>query len=689
MSATSLSRAPQQLPPSPEVYTGREEPLARLDMLFYGAAGKSICLSGPPGIGKTTFASKWLRMHADEFPDGQFYVDLRGNSRSGSKRPQEVREQLIQEFGAAVPSEPWEQRQLWHSLTEGLRGAVLLDNALDIAQVRPLLPGPGGGLKVIITSRHKIADPTRDCIISHELGPLDAETALETFQRGLGRKGRRRVAREQRAVRQVMSSCAGVPLKICLASALVTTFTSKQSIAALAEALTEASHSNGGLRSEGVIERNDALRALLDGAYRSLPEDVARSYRLLALLPIADFDEPVMAALCGESLDKAAETLDALVEMYLVEDSGQSRYRFHDLVFQHARRQAEYQETPTERRIARWRFFDWCLATLSGAEASLCPGRRILRRDYEALQSGPLPFTDAEEAFDWLKKRSGWLMETLRAVAADGDRHRTAWQMADAMWPIFVRLRPYNSWIEAHEIGLHGAVAAGDYDGIIRMRTSGGIGLQNAGRLDEAAEWFADALALARRHHYKWDEAQALHGIGQSDWLANRLDSAKESLIGALALRDDLGDRRGKALTRIILGDIARRSGQFGEAHDLLDQAHADLRAEGDSHDAARAIAFLGMTWADSGDIEAARRHLLQAQHTFVTLGSIPWVAYTSEMLGQVEERRGGIAVARSWYEQSLSLYKGMSPRDTKRLEDRICGLDKPEGGDSGSSASC
>lgn len=641
-----------------------------------------IVLSGPAGIGKTTLVSRWLETHPEAFPDGRVYADLHGHSPDGSARPEDVLDRFILEFGVLpAPLTLTEKRLLWHSMTEGLRLVVVLDNALDTDQVRMLLPSSTGSLTVV-TSRRRMTELAKDGIASYDLGTLDTVTAVEAFQHGLGRNGRRKVARERLAVRQIMSSCAGIPLKVCLASALVAASASRRPVAAVAAALAREDEPQDWRQGEG----DSSLRGLLDEACRRLPDDITRAYRLLSVLPANEFDEPAVAAVCAVSPQRATEILDALVEMHLVEESARGCYRIHSLVLPYVRQQAERQENVTVRRKAVRRFLDFCLATLSAAEVLLCPGRKILRRDYETFTPGPPPFADGDGALDWLKDRSGWLMAALRA-AADGGWYQTAWQMADAMWPMFLRLRPHLLWIESHEIGLAAARLAGDQDGIVRMLTSGGIGLQNAGHLDEATEWFADALASARKRHNKWDQAQALHGIGQSHWLANRFGPAEDSLTEALALRDDLGYRRGKALTRIILGDISRATGRIDEALGLLARAHADLLAEGDRHDAARAAAFLGLAYADSGDIEAAQRYLLVARHTFAIVRSVLWEARALEMLGQVKEHHGGTESARRWYEHSLQLYKGSSPRDAKRLENRIGELGKLSGGGSGSTA--
>lgn len=663
-------RVPQQAPPATGYFAGREKDLVVLDALTHSAT-RGIAISGSSGMGKTRLALHWLGTHAEVFPGGHFYADLRGHSPERPARPEEILERFLRALGVfPVPSGLSEQQRLWSSLTDGRQVAVVLDNARDAGQVRALQPGVAGNL-TMVTSRRKLAGLATDGFVLHELSQLGGDAAEGMFQWGLGRNGRRRVARELTDVRQLTASCDGRPLTVCLASAWVATSSSPHAIPALAGTLTRGT------------DRDDAVWIILDAFCRSLREDVARAYRLLALLPVREFDEAVVAAVCAVSLQQASDILDALVERDLIEESSERWFRFHDSVLPHARRQAERQETVPARRKAVRRFLDWCLATLAAAETSLCARRRLVRKEYEAAPSVPPPFTDASGALDWLEHGSGWLLDAVRA-AADGGWHRMAWQLVDAMWPLFLRRRPYILWIEAHEIGLMAARRAGDREGVVRMLTSGGIGLQNMGRLDEATQWFTDALVIARRRQDQWEEAQALHGLGQSHWLANRPGQAENVLTQALALRERLDYRRGTALTRILLGDLARTFRRLDEARDLLVRARDDLTAEGDVHDAARAAVYLGLTHADAGDVEQAQQHLLLAGQAFVKTKSVPWEARTLEMLGQVEEQRGGTATAGRWYEQSLLLYEGISPRDSKRLVDRIKSLGRLRGGGSG-----
>lgn len=212
------------------------------------------------------------------------------------------------------------------------------------------------------------------------------------------------------------------------------------------------------------IEGGYAVRGALDESYRHLPPGLAVGYRRLGLLPVVVFGTAVAAAACSVRPDEAALLLDDLAEVNLLEElgpdpvSGADRYRFHDLTRAHAADLAGELETSADRRDTVRRVVDAYLFTATAAEALLAPSHRTLPRDY-AFPPDPgqrPPFSAAPGALNWLSAELPHLMAALRAAAEHG-WDATAWQLADAMWPAFLRLRPYDLWIEAHEIGLAAA----------------------------------------------------------------------------------------------------------------------------------------------------------------------------------------------------------------------------------------
>jgi tetratricopeptide (TPR) repeat protein len=682
---------PRQLPPVPNHFVNRSDELAELDRLAlsFQNGPAIVVISGPPGVGKTTLARRWLLGNADSFPGGHFYADLRGHSAGGPARPSELLAELLRSVGSEeIPTELTARAALWRSVTADTRVALLLDNAVSAAQVRPLLPGAGPAVAAV-TSRNQMTGLGMDGAAFLSLGVLATRDSMTLLSRRIGAE---RIRREPQAALVMAEACGGLPLAVCVAGARVAA-RPRQPLAAVARALSgDGEGILDALRVEGAF----AVRAALQESYRLLPAETAAGYRRVGLAPVPVLTPPVAAAACGIEVAAADRLLDELVEANLLEDigpdprTGLSRFRFHDLVHAHARELAEETETAEGIDRAVRRVVDYHLAVATAAEALLTPSHRTQRRDY-AEPPLPPPFTDAAGALRWLDAERSQLMTVLRTAE---QRHWNAvvWQLADALWPLFLRLRPYDLWIEAHQAGVAAARRAGDRNGISRMLTSGGTGLRAAGRLEEALSWFRQALDAAREEVTRLtategagsgqrelslarkQEAQALHGLGQTHRLAGRLEDARAHFVQALLLREEIGYRRGTALTRLSLGDTALAAGRPDEAIPYLDRARTDLLAEGDRYDAARALAFLGRAHArrDGARQETAESRLRQALAEFEETGSLHWQARVQEMLGEGAEERGDVERARDWYEQSLARYEPISETDRHRLEGRL-----------------
>ncbi|MCA1220599.1 ATP-binding protein [Streptomyces sp. 8L] len=676
---------PRQLLPVSSTFTGRSSELAFLENLMEdgGAAVRGpalVVVSGAPGIGKTALVSRWLTERADGFPDGQLYVDLRGHVEEDRPpaAPGEVLGQFLRALGATrVPAELAEQAALWRSLTAGSRLIVFLDNALSVAQVRPLLPGTADSL-VAVTSRRRLTGLGVDGAAFLQLGALALEESVDLLTRRIGAE---RADRDPDATRAVAVACGGLPLAMCVAAARLAA-RPHHSLAGLAASLTGPGA--GGVRALRV-EGTHTVETALDESYRRLPPRLARGYRLLGLVPLVALDRAVAASALALPGDDAEHVLDELTEASMLENHGtggeesaRERFRFHDLTRAHAARRAMAHDSEEERRDTVRRVVDHCLWTATAAEALLAPAHRNLPRTYEFRPEEPAPFGDAAQALRWFAEESSNLMTALR-VAAEQGWDDTAWQLADACWPLFLRLRSYDLWIEAHRVGRAAAERAGDPAAVSRMLTSGGTGLRNAGLFDEAVDWFTRAGELAATTGDRKAQAQSLHGLGQTHRLAGRLVRARAHFTRALALREEIGYRRGAALTGICLGDIELSTNHPEEAFHRLERARADLLAEHDGYDAARALAFLGRAAAMSGRGRAlAERHLALALEEFAAAGSVHWQARTREMMGETAEEWQDAAAARDHYRRSLALYTPVSEADATRVAERLRRVECP-----------
>ncbi|WP_322974654.1 tetratricopeptide repeat protein [Actinacidiphila epipremni] len=657
---------PRQLPPVPGHFVNRRRELAALDAVLSrhmaqdAGAIPLIVVNGPAGVGKTTFAARWLGGRAADFPGGQLYADLRGHTAEGAAAPGEVLGRFLRALGAgSVPADLAEQMSEWRSRSAELKVAVLLDNALSAAQIRPLLPA-GPGSVAVVTSRRRLTGLNLDGADFHRLEVFDAADGVELLRLGIGAD---RVAGEPAATRRVVDLCGGLPLAVRLASARLAS-RPRQPVAALAAALAPDADGLAALDVEGETTVSKAL----DASYSVLGQDAALLYRRLGQLPLATFDVPAAAAACARPPHWADDRLDELVEANLLEMVGPEGFRFHDLVRVHARTLGAADTADGGPGTTLRRVCDWYLHTTTAAEARLTPAQLHLPRDYVHPPQGlPVPFADDLGATRWLDAHRLDLMTLLR-TAADRGWHAYAWQLADAMWPLVLRLRHYDLWIEAYDIGLAAARADGHERAVRQMLTSGAIGLNAMRRYDAAVARYEDARVAARDAGDIRDEGQALLGIGRSHREAGRPAEARPYLEQAIALWEACGYVRGTGLARTVLGEAALAAGEPVRAAAYFARARQTHLAVDDPHDAARNLAFLGRAKAMGGEQAAGVAHMEEALGVFTASGATHWQARTLEMLGDSAYERGDHPAAAELHSQALACYELTNPDDANRL---------------------
>lgn len=691
---------PHQLPPLCAHFVDRSDDLRALDAARAAHPGTSprlLVVSGIAGVGKTTLVTHWLhglalgpvadgaqgppgaastappaepsdpRAHAAShgFPGGQLHADLGAHAPSGPARPEDVLEHFLRSLGApGIPAGLAERAALWRTLTAELPVAVLLDNAATAAQVRALLPGSPGSL-VTVTSRSQLSGLLVDGAVLHQLSLLSPEAAVELLSRA---GGGARTGQDPQAAIDVVTLCACLPLAVRLAAAQLAG-RPERSVAALAAALSRGRGPLDTLRAEG----RTAVKAALDESYRLLPSGPAATYRRLGPLPTTSYDPKLVAAVRAGAPEEAAADLAALARVGLLEDAGEGVYRFHDLVRAHALRTGEAGDSVAAREENLRRYGDWCLSATSAAEALLTPGHapEPPGRAHVHPPAHPAHFTTEAEALAWLDTERDSLMHMLRHASAAG-WDTLCWQLADAMWPLFSLLHPTEAWIEAHELGLAAARRDGSRQGEGRMLASGGDGLRDAGRYEEAAEWYKAARREAVRDDDPLRQAQALHGLGNARLRLGQLAPAEEHFTRAIALREAAGHRREAALSRIRLGEATTLGERYDRAAAHLARAHTDLTAEGAAYDAARALALLGQATALDGDRATGVRQLRDAHAAFTVLAARRWQVRSLEMLGRLAQAARELPEARALYEEARRLSRTLSPAETRRLEERL-----------------
>ena len=342
---------PRQLPADVAGFTGRDRYLAELDLLLPGSAGEPgdrrraggrpaaavICaVSGTAGVGKTALAVHWAQQVAEQFPDGQLYVDLRGYD---AERPVTVSEALggfLRALGVAdqdVPADTAERAARFRSLLAGRRMLVLLDNASEAEQVRPLLPGSPACV-TLVTSRSSLTGlVARDGAVRLDLDLLPTEEAVDLLRRLIGP----RADAEPHSVAVLAEWCARLPLALRVAAELAVARPARP-LADLAAELADMKRRLDLLGAGG--DPRTSVRAVFSWSCHQLDPGTLRVFWLAGLHPGPDVDAYEVAALAGITAERAGEALDFLARVHLMHTVIPGRYGMHDLLRAYAREAA-------------------------------------------------------------------------------------------------------------------------------------------------------------------------------------------------------------------------------------------------------------------------------------------------------------------------------------------------------------
>lgn len=321
---------PRQLPPLPRHFAGRSEELAALDRV--GSAHAEVVrisvIAETGGMGKTSLALHWAHRHADQYPDGQLFVDLRGFGTTEPMSPSAAVCGVLDSLGVdrrRIPGELAAQTALYRSVIAGRRILIVLDNARDADQVVPLLPGTPT-CTVLVTSRNRLSR----LITTHGAHPLpvDVLTTAESRQVLVDRLGAARLAAEPGAVQDLIAHCGGLPLALGIVAARAQSAPGL-ALGPLAEELREVTTRLAAFDDQDPVA---ALPSVLSWSYAALTIDQARLFALLGLVPGPDISLPVAANLAGVPWSRARSLLRALEDAHLVRQHVAGRYRMHDLV---------------------------------------------------------------------------------------------------------------------------------------------------------------------------------------------------------------------------------------------------------------------------------------------------------------------------------------------------------------------
>ncbi|MGW7683998.1 BTAD domain-containing putative transcriptional regulator [Kribbella sp. NPDC054772] len=674
----------QQAPSAPPDFVGRTDELASICTALRrpdALSSRVVLINGIAGVGKTALALTAVHGLRSEYPDGQLYADLRGSDAT-TPAPIQVLGRFLRALGVPgrrIGTDEAEAAALFRSELADRRLLVLLDNAQDAAQVRPLLPGAGRS-DVIVTSRRRLPELTTAGVVNLE--PLPRRDAVQLISSTASR-----LDADPEGVGALAEACARLPLALRIAGSRLAT-RQEWTAADLAKRLDDGSR----LLTELSAGESSVLNSF-QLSYADLSSEAQRAFRLCSLHPGDDFSPETTGILLGIPAAAADRLLEALLEANMLMQQAKDRYRFHDLLALYARRLLA--EDP-EREPARTRLQTWYGEAVTAAIDWAYP--QLVR-----LGTHPRPaafFSSEATALDWLDDELSALLAVVQEASQHGDP-ALAWRVADQLRGYFLIRRNADGWLPAAQAGMTAALAAGDDIAQVAMLFNRGQALWavgrdddsmadclagqslavtagwttaaaysahqvgwlqlERGRLSDADFWMRQALELTEDDQDGHVHAVALNGLGMTRLYQGELQDAADLFAAALKINEN-GRETSALANRGNLASALRQLGAVDHAAGLLDDVLIDYRRRSHVRGEVSTLDELSRLHGQRGDGPAALRTALEANRLATVVRDRKAQAQTAATVAQSHLTLGDHQAALDWAETCLAIARDTYP---------------------------
>jgi DNA-binding SARP family transcriptional activator/tetratricopeptide (TPR) repeat protein len=673
----AVQAVPQQLPAAISHFAGREEELAALSRLLDSSGAKASravvisAIGGTAGVGKTALAVHWAHQVAEWFPDGQLYANLRGYDPAGAPAaPADVARRFLSALGVPddrIPSDPESVESLYRSSLAGRRMLIVLDNARDAAQVRPLLPGEPGCF-VLVTSRNQLAG-----LVAAEgahLLTLDLLSQPDAHELVARRLDRTRVSDEPEAVSELIELCARLPLAVSIAVARAAAHPAFP----LARLVTELRDASGRLDALDTGDPGSSVRAVFSWSYQNLSRIAARVFRMLSVHPGPDISIPAAASLTDLPREQARQVMGELAGSHLLAEHIHGRFTFHDLLRAYASDQARTCDTDAGRHAALHRMLDHYLHTSRTISGLLDPTRDMVRMAVPLPGVLPEAPGDYQQAWAWAETEYSVLLAAItQAAAAQFEDY--AWQILHALEPFFFRRGLWHEFNTALRIGLDAALRIGDIAGQAHLHRALGRGYVLIGSFEEGQPHLRQAVAGFRKLGNRTDEARAHIDMGTALSRQGRYGDALSQARKALRLYQAAGHPGGQAGALNNIGLYHVHLGNYPEALACCQKALAGFSELGNRHGIAHVLDSLGYAHHFLGQSTQAITCYQQSLNAFREYGDRYFQADTLTHLGETHHAAGNQKAAHRAWQEALSILVELHHPDASRVHAKLTNL--------------
>ncbi|MBO0838234.1 MAG: tetratricopeptide repeat protein, partial [Actinobacteria bacterium] len=573
----------------------------------------------------------------------------------------------------SIPRSADAQAGLYRSLLAGKRMLIVLDNARDEQQVRPLLPASAGSL-VLVTSRNQITGLA--AAEGARIITLDTLTRDEAVRMLTARIGRNRAATDPAAVGEIAALCACLPLALSVAAARVST-RPRFPLAALAAELRDTA---GRLDALDAGDPRASVQAVFSWSYRQLSPEAARMFRLMGLHPGPDISTAAAARLAGADQADARRQLCELARDCLTAEHAPGRYAFHDLLRAYATSQARKADGPPETTAALGRVLDYYAQAACAAAILLYPSREMITFADEHPgydPAGESRFQDAQQARAWLEAEHSSLIASVSFAAESGfDRH--AWQLPWFLAAYLARRGYWNERVTLQRTGLVAATRIEDTAGQALSNRLLGNAYLDLRAHDQALDRYRASAELYRELGSGFGEAKAWQGIAVVAGQQGRYTDSIGYYEYVLHLQRELGHKAGEARTLIGMAASRGALGALPEARELCRRALTLASELGNRYIEALAWHHLGLVEQVLGDFTAAVtgfRHALDlARKADDRLHEADVFAH----LGDIHHAQGKTPGAHEAWSRALAIFDEIQHPDADRVRGKLANPGPP-----------
>ena len=678
---------PRQLPRAPTGFLGRAAELAaltaELDQAGPRAPGTVVisAIGGTAGVGKTALAVHWAHQVADRFPGGQLYVNLRGFDPSGTPvTPGEAIRGFLDALDVPadrIPRDLPAQAGLYRSVAADRKMLIVLDNARDEQQVRPLLPASPGCL-VVVTSRGQLTGLA--AAEDARMLSLDLLGVAEARQMLSARLGADRAAAEPDAVAQIARLCACLPLALAVAAARAAARPGLP-LSALAGELRDAA---GRLDALDTGDPTASVRAVFSWSTQQLGPAAAQLFRLLGIHPGPDISAPAAASLAGVGEPEARRLLAELIRAHLITEHVPGRFALHDLLRAYAAEQAQHTDGRPEHDAAIGRLLDHYVHSAHTAAGLINPARDPVIVAPPRTGVEPEHLDNYQQALVWMQAEHQILLAAIALADSTGsDAH--AWQIPWTMSDFLQRRGRRLEWAATQRTALAAATRLGD---IAAQALSGRLLAMACTELsdhDRARDHYASSLTLYQRLGDRLGQAKihqnlAVLAEGQ-DRYADGLRHAEQ----ALRLHRDMGDPGSEAAALNSVGWYHGLLGEYQQARAFCREALVMNAEVGHRRGEGYAWDSLGYAERHLDNLAEAAACYQRALSTFREIGDLPAEATSLTHLGDMYHAAGDPQQARDAWQQALDILDELHQPDAEKVRAKLAAV----GGDArGGSAS-